>query len=75
MKYVVCIECGEVFCIDTKSNEEVEECPKCGCEIELDDYRKCEQCGNMIHQDYMGESELALQDSICKECMEEGYGK
>ena len=35
----------------------------------------CSQCGEEITKENQGESELALQDNICKYCMEDGYGK
>lgn len=35
----------------------------------------CSQCGEEITEENQGESELALQDNICKYCMEDGYGR
>lgn len=35
----------------------------------------CENCQCYYHEDEKGSSELALQDSICEYCMENGYGK
>lgn len=35
----------------------------------------CSQCGEEITEENQGESELALEDNICKECMEDRYGK
>lgn len=36
---------------------------------------KCSNCNRYILQDNLGISELAIQDNICEECMEEGYGE
>lgn len=38
-------------------------------------YIKCKQCGEWKNEDDMGDSELALEDVVCKECMENSYGK
>ena len=35
----------------------------------------CSNCGETVSTEDMGTSELAIQDHVCKECMEEGYGK
>lgn len=43
--------------------------------IETTEKFKCENCHETYPLDMMGESELALQDKICKNCMEDGYGK
>ena len=44
-------------------------CPECDKE-----YFKCNQCGEIKEADDLGESELAMNDIICKECMKNGYG-
>lgn len=36
---------------------------------------QCSQCGEYILEDDLGSSELASQDNICQECMENGYGR
>lgn len=44
-------------------------------EKEFDDYFFCSNCRELFSMDEMGNSELAMQDRICKYCMEErGYG-
>lgn len=40
-----------------------------------DDLTICKNCECVVPIDCMGESELAIQDHVCKDCMEEGYGK
>lgn len=40
------------------------------------DYERiCNNCLEIINEDDMGTTELALTDGICQNCMEEGYGK
>lgn len=36
---------------------------------------ECKNCHNIFPDDYMGTSELAIQDSICQQCMSDGYGR
>lgn len=36
---------------------------------------KCSNCGDYVHIDEMGVSELALEEHICAYCMRNGYGK
>lgn len=36
---------------------------------------QCNQCGKELTEEDQGESELALTDNICKDCMEDGYGE
>lgn len=36
--------------------------------------KKCNNCERYILDENMGISELALQDSICADCMSDGYG-
>ena len=36
---------------------------------------KCENCGEYLPIEFLGDSELAMQDTICQMCMEDGYGK
>ena len=36
--------------------------------------KQCNNCFGYILNDDMGNSELALQDGICKDCMQDGYG-
>lgn len=36
---------------------------------------QCNQCGKELTEENQGESELALTDNICKDCMEDGYGE
>lgn len=35
----------------------------------------CNNCLEIVNNDDMGEGELATTDSICKNCMGDGYGK
>jgi hypothetical protein len=42
---------------------------------ELHDMFVCNQCLEVLPSEEKGTSELALQDGICKECMQNGYGK
>lgn len=36
---------------------------------------KCSNCDRYVLNDHIGFSELAIQDNICEDCMENGYGK
>lgn len=36
---------------------------------------QCEQCKRYIIISDILENELSMQDNICRECMEEGYGR
>lgn len=40
---------------------------------ELLEETKCNNCNEWVKE--LGTSELALQDNICENCMEDGYGK
>ena len=42
---------------------------------DCDDLTICNNCECVVPIEYMGESELAIQDHICKDCMQEGYGQ
>ena len=45
-------------------------------ETEFEDCFICQNCREMYPLEEMGTSELAMQDQICKYCMEEGdYGR
>lgn len=35
----------------------------------------CSNCGRYVLVDNIGTSELAMQDNICEECLEMGYGE
>ena len=37
--------------------------------------KQCSNCEAYVLEENMGISELALQDNICLECIEEGYGR
>lgn len=36
---------------------------------------QCSNCNMYILKDNLGYSELAINDNICENCMEDGYGK
>lgn len=41
----------------------------------VDEYfTECQNCHRYIHKSELGTSELALQDNICEDCMQDGYG-
>lgn len=40
-----------------------------------DELTICKNCDCVVPIECMGESELAIQDHICRDCMEEGYGR
>ena len=44
-------------------------CDKCG-----EEYWECPNCGELMNWDWLGNSELAIHDGICKNCMHDGYG-
>ena len=44
-------------------------CPECDKE-----YFKCSECGEIKEADDLGESTLAMNDIICRECLKNGYG-
>ena len=45
------------------------------CNICGEEHWECPNCGELMNWDWLGDSELAIQDGICKNCMEDGYGK
>ena len=56
----------------SKENQEDEEKK----ETEFEDFFFCSNCRELFPMEEMGSSELAMQDRICKYCMEErGYGR
>ena len=49
---------------------------KASCSIKRYDkeYFKCSECGEIKEADDLGESTLAMNDIICRECLKNGYG-
>ena len=56
-----------------KHHAEIEAWKKLG--YDEDQLTICKQCNCVIPIEYLGTSELAIQDNICKDCMEDGYGR
>lgn len=52
---------------------DIEEYEKIG--VPEDELTICKNCDCVVPEYFIGESELALQDHVCRDCMENGYGR
>jgi hypothetical protein len=41
----------------------------------VDEITICNNCFRYVPKDDIGTSELAMQDNICEDCIEDGYGE
>ena len=52
----------------------IEECSKFE-DFVYTEVRQCSNCQRYILEEQLGHTELALQDCICEDCMQDGYGE